>query len=208
MGYFLAGWDVIGMDIKPQPEYPFRFIKADVLQARIPWHKVQAVHASPVCKRHTNARHASTNHNNVHPDQIEPTRAMLIESGLPYVIENVVGAPLIDPVTLCGSMFNLHTEKYELKRHRLFEMNWTLPKVLADRCGQKRAISIYGDHPKTTVDHYREDGSYRRRTVDMPYGYARQLMGAPWVRNMRQLSQGIPVAYTSFIGYHMRELIS
>lgn len=209
MGYFLAGFDVIGIDNVAQPEYPFKFIKADVLSIahRIPWHKVHAVHASPPCKIHTNARHHSTNHNQVHLDLIPDTREMLIASGKLYVIENVPGAPLIDPVTLCGSMFNLHTEKYELKRHRLFEMNWTLPKVPADKCGSRKAISVYGDHPKIAVDAWRPDGSYRRQTIDMPNGYARQLMGAPWVRNMRQLSQGIPVAYAAFVGYHLREMV-
>lgn len=205
MGYFLAGFDVIGIDSVPQPEYPFKFIKANVLDVfhRIPWHKVAAIHASPPCKLYTVSRHQSTNHTRQHLNLIPVTRRLLDSTGKPYVIENVPGAPLIDPVTLCGSMFNLHTRNWELKRHRLFELNWQAPSIPAHSCGQRRAISVYGDHCKTTG--IKANG--KRGTIDMPDGLARQLMGAPWVRNMRQLSQGVPPAYTAFVGYWLRKQI-
>lgn len=216
MGYFLAGFDVIGIDINPQPEYPFHFIQADIMRARIPWHKVKAVHASPPCQVHSitasiNKRFGPTKH----VDLVPQTRRMLDRSGLPYIIENVPGAPLIDPVTLCGSMFNLHTRDYELKRHRLFESNITLPQP-ACQCGSKRAVSVMGAHGtyrRSAVSVAGHGGLYRQKGVSSrgesmpPRGLCVQLMGMPWVTKFNGLAQAIPPAYTAFLGYWLRKQI-
>ena len=208
MGYFLAGWDIVGVDSVPQPDYPFTFIQADITKMRIRWKRARAIHASPPCKVHTLSRHQSTNHNRQHEDLIPFTRELLEDSGLPYVIENVPTAPLIDPLTLCGSMFGLRTEKYELKRHRLFEGNWDMPEPPADRCGTRIAVSVYGDHPKITGTRLRKrDGAMVRGTIDMPNGLAYQLMGITWATSVRQFSQAIPPAYTQFLGYWLRQQI-
>lgn len=129
VGYARAGFtDIVGVDIKPQPRYPFAFVQADALEVltllvrgcgitgrALTLNDFDAIHASPPCQRYTVARtiHASGDR---HPDLVEPCRELLDASGLPWVMENVVGSPLVNPVTLCGLAFGLR-----VIRHRLFE---------------------------------------------------------------------------------------
>lgn len=196
MGWFLAGFDVIGVDRYPQPEYPFRFIQADIRDIKPRWNRFAAVSAGPPCQAHTKARHM--HQDNEYACYIEDTRALVMDSGLPYIIENVPGAPLINPVMLCGSMFNLGSRTMELRRHRLFEMNWSLPRVPLDRCGRRTAISVIG-----------RSGLYwdgdRDRHVSR--WHAAEVMGMPWVRRGESVSQAIPPAYTAFLGYHLRKWV-
>lgn len=120
-GLHRAGFGVFGVDIKPQPRFPFHFIEQDVMWAGsriIAEGGFDLIWASPPCQAYTNAQRIR---GNGHPDLIEPTRAMLKASGVPYVIENVPGAPLINPVELCGAMFGLRTY-----RHRLFEASFPI----------------------------------------------------------------------------------
>src|SRR5690348_13600467 len=127
MGYHRAGFDVVGVDIKPQPRYPFEFHQGDALDPtyRDPWFEpwwidtFNAIHASPPCQAYTKARKLQGKE---HPDLIGPTRELLKATGLPYVIENVPGAPLVDPVVLEGQMF----EGLATQRARWFETNWPL----------------------------------------------------------------------------------
>jgi len=121
-GYHDAGFKVTGIDINPQPNYPFDFIQADAMEIGLRflnpgpfWRPFDAVHASPPCQSYSALSPLTTKE---HPRLVEPVRGMLIESGLPYVIENVVGAPLINPIQLCGSSFGLG-----VWRHRIFEMS-------------------------------------------------------------------------------------
>src|SRR6187200_2858563 len=102
IGYHRAGFDVVGVDIVDRPRYPFEFHQADALT--YPLDGFDAIHASPPCQAYSITKNA---HDRQHPEMVEPVRARLVASGVPYVIENVVGAPLIDPVTICGSMFDL-----------------------------------------------------------------------------------------------------
>lgn len=116
MGYHQAGFDVVGVDINPQPDYPFEFHQADAME--FPLDGFDAIHASPPCQVFTALK---TMHNaGEHFDLLTPMRARLKEWGGPYVIENVPGAPMQDHVTLCGSSFGLGVKKYdrELRRHR------------------------------------------------------------------------------------------
>jgi len=120
MGYHRAGFDVVGVDINPQPNYPFHHIRADVL-TYMKWSDPVAagydtIHASPPCQAYSTA---SQHHKGKHPELIEPVREWLDSTGLPYVIENVPGAPMIDPVRFCGSSFGLR-----VRRHRMFEATW------------------------------------------------------------------------------------
>ena len=118
MGYWLAGFDVVGVDIEPQKRYPFRFIQADALT--FPLSGFDLIHASPVCKGYS----ATAVLNDAsHPRQIEAVRERLAGSGIPYVIENVPGAPLRSPVMLCGAMF----AGLRVYRHRLFEASFPIP---------------------------------------------------------------------------------
>ena len=124
MGYYRAGFEVIGVDLQPQPRYPFEFHQADAMT--YPLDGFDAIHASPPCQAYTVAQNA-THNRGAHPDLVAPVRGMLLATGRPFVIENVVGAPLVEPITLCGSMFGLH-----VKRHRLFECNLFFLAPLCD----------------------------------------------------------------------------
>src|SRR3954469_696956 len=105
MGYHRAGFDVVGVDINPQPHYPFEFHQADALTFSLDGFDV--VHASPPCQFASDLRHLWKDRE--HPNLIPPVRDLLLASGLPYVIENVerARAHMVEPVTLCGSMFGL-----------------------------------------------------------------------------------------------------
>ena len=119
VGYERAGFDVVGVDIAPQPNYPFGFVQADALAALevVPLTTVDAIHASPPCQAFSLATlyHGRENAEK-YPDLIEPVRKLLLDTGLPFVIENVPGAPIRHDVLLCGEMFGLRVH-----RHRYFE---------------------------------------------------------------------------------------
>lgn len=195
MGYSRAGFDVIGVDIKPQRSYPFEFIQADALDYLgdwITWHgreyadgfmtSFDAIHASPPCQAFTKARKLQ---GNTHLDIIGPVRELLIASRLPYVIENVQGSPLIDPVVLCGEMFGLRTY-----RHRLFEVNFSLD------------APIHPDHVKKTTKMGRppKEGEYMHIVGHFSGAdEGRAAMGIPWM-SKNELREAIPPAYTEYVG--------
>lgn len=126
MGYHRAGFDVVGVDINPQPRYPFQFLRADVttigLEELVRFVGAIAVHASPPCHDHSDLR-SRTGREHGTGWMLAHTREQLEALGLPYVIENVVGAPMRRDLVLCGSMFNLRSGDRILKRHRVFESN-------------------------------------------------------------------------------------
>ena len=196
MGYYLAGFDVVGVDIEMQPEYPFEFIQADAIKyVKEHDNRFDFIHASPPCQHFTKYNNCRKNLKEKYEDLIEPTRQALIESGKPYVIENVVGAPLLNPITLCGSMFGL-----DVRRHRLFESNMDLEQP---KC--KHEIWQPNRYPGGRS---RERGNARalcRGTIEIgrwniPIETQKAGMGIDWISNFRKLSESIPPAYTKFIG--------
>jgi DNA (cytosine-5)-methyltransferase 1 len=196
MGYYLAGFDMVGVDIEIQPEYPFEFIQADAIKyVKEHGHEYDFIHASPPCQHFTKYNNCRKNLKEKYEDLIEPTRQALIESGKPYVIENVVGAPLLNPITLCGSMFGL-----DVRRHRLFESNMDLEQP---KC--KHEIWQPNRYPGGRS---REKGNARvlcRGTIEVgrwniPIETQKAGMGIDWISNLRKLSESIPPAYTKFIG--------
>lgn len=198
MGYRNAGWEVVGVDINPQPRYPFEFFQRDALRLRPSiMQRFDAIHASPPCQFATELRHAPNTKD--HANLIPETRRVLELSGLPYVIENVDGAKghLIDPALLCGSMFGLGAAGHQLQRHRWFETNW--PFEVPMECDHREpVIGVYGGHVRC-----RSAKHGGRQTKDFD-GYdkpalAREAMGMPWA-TMGQMSEAIPPAYTQFIG--------
>ena len=204
MGYHRAGFDVVGVDHKPQPRYPFEFVEHDALDyLHHAWglDEFDAIHASPPCQAHT-AMGAMWNARR-HLDLIADTRRLLRRHPLlPYVIENVEGAPLEDPVTICGSSAGAVDDVYELRRHRLFETNWPL---LVPPCahGRRPVLGVYGDHGRD-----RRRIGHPDRGTDLPAGEAleraRTVMEMPWA-NWRELSQAIPPAYTELIGHQLMQ---
>lgn len=187
MGLAQAGFEVVGVDIKAQPNYPFEFHQADALTFALDG--FDFVWASPPCQAHTSLK--AMHNAKKHEDLIPQTREKLKRSGLAWVIENVVGAPLIDPFTLCGTMFGLGTGDAELRRHRLFETNYPVLFVPECRHVKPRVIGVYGGH-----------GRDRRRThntQDFSVEQRREAMGIDWMSGT-SLSQALPPAYAEFIG--------
>lgn len=195
MGYYRAGFtEIVGIDIKRQPRYPFMFVQGDALRPPVNLSYFDAIHASPPCQRYTLSQNASKN-SAAHPDLIPATRTILQESKLPYVIENVPRAPLFAPVTLCGLAFGL-----KVKRHRLFESNVA---ITAPSC------------PSHDQDYYLVHGREVRNRVRMgadPKGLrcglrvstdlGRKAMGIDWMTRA-ELSEAIPPSFTEFIGHQL-----
>lgn len=196
MGYDLAGFEVTGVDHNPQPNYPFEFIQADAFEvlADIGLDEFDAIHASPPCQAFTAYRR--TGKVGFYPDHIAQTREMI--DGLPYVIENVEGAPLQEPVVLCGSMFDM-----DIQRHRLFETNWPLQSP-----DWPCRHGIWGPRFPAATNR----GKNSRRSVEIgvwriPLARQQEAMGVGWM-NLEELSEAIPPAYTRFIGEQLHALVS
>lgn len=189
-GYAQAGFEVVGVDIAPQPRYPFEFHQADALYYLMAHGaEFDAVHASPPCQAHTRAQKIQGNE---HPDLLAPTRFVLELWGGPYVIENVPGAPLIEPVELCGSMFGLSTY-----RHRLFETNWDL------------AVPEHPAHVARTTKMGRApvEGEFMHIVGNFSgVDKGREVMEMPWA-SRDGLREAIPPAYTRWIGAQLMEQI-
>lgn len=188
-GYAAAGFDVYGVDITDQPNYPFSFHQEDALTYAIrSSYKFDAIHASPPCQAHTKAQRIRGNE---HEDLIERTREVLDQTGLPYIIENVVGAPLREDLMLCGSMFGIRTY-----RHRIFEINgFTVP------------TPVHPEHtaPVTKMGRPPVDGENMHIVGNFSgIPLARTIMGMPWATR-DGLREAIPPAYTEWIGGHLRK---
>lgn len=185
MGYYRAGFEVVGVDIAQQPRYPFEFIQADAME--FPLEGFDALHASPPCQAYSQAQRLRGRE---HPDLVSATRERLAATGRPYVVENVVGAPLRDPLMLCGTGFAL-----PMKRHRLFESNvW----MMAPPCAHGR------------LERFRHRGEWIRSIApfghEFPADVSRDVMGIDWMTR-DEISQAIPPAYCQHIGdYLMQEV--
>lgn len=196
VGYFRAGFDVVGVDIAVQPRYPFfDVIEGDaieVLSDRSFLAEFDVIHASPPCQAYsvTGARWGRRKH----VELVEPVREILIASGKPYVIENVVGAPLRAPITLCGSMFGLGVGDAILKRHRLFESSLSLSAPCRCLCLGRRAVGVYGTGGAWTRTAAGGGG------VKVSGADAAIALGIDWTDYQPALAQAIPPAYTTHIG--------
>lgn len=193
MGYHRAGFEVVGVDIAPQPNYPFEFHQADALYildnlaageelgGPYRW-RYDAIHASPPCQRYIRGGLQGSDH----PDLLGRARELLDTTGLPYVIENVPGAPMRADVVFCGSMFGL-----PIRRHRWFESNVPLA-VLTPPCDHSKPIvGVYG-HP------HGKAGAFPGMLPGSLESWSAAL-GIDWMTTS-ELSQAIPPPYTELIG--------
>lgn len=188
VGYHLAGFDVTGIDIDEQPHYPFPFHRADAMT--FPLKGYDAIHASPPCQAYSGLNRLGKQDHLDRPMLIAPIRDRLKAAGAPYVIENVVGAPLLAPIRLCGSSFGL-----KVQRHRLFECSFA---ALAPPCQHNRSsIGVYGDHPQVSV------GMNRAHSL----ADAQKAMGIDWM-DWPELCEAIPPAFTEWLGERLIALIS
>lgn len=193
MGYHRAGFtEIVGIDIAPQPNYPFTFIQGDALNPPVDIAQFDLTHASPPCQHHTRYRNNVPDITDRYEDLIEPTRTLLEAAGVPFVIENVEGAPLDAAVVLCGSMFGL-----DVRRHRLFETGGGFPFMLSPPCDHKSWTRRF--KPSSTRENMRftiEIGAW-----DEPLDLQHRCMGySEVVMELRELSESIPPAYTEYIG--------
>lgn len=195
-GYWLAGFDVTGVDIKPQPHYPYPFVWADAMMFLAPDNHdhlrstFDAIHASPPCQAYSVTKHL---HDNEYPELVGEVRARLDEIGLPYVIENVVGAPMRNAVRLCGSSFGL-----PVWRHRLFEVKPLIGMV--PPCAHHlvpEPLDVTGTGGPRIGDRLNGGGGNSRKPRNL--AEARDALGIGWMTR-RELSEAIPPAYTEFVG--------
>lgn len=205
MGYHMAGFTVVGIDQSWQPNYPF-FMRREKLypddeQAFVCWMRenFDAVHASPPCQKHSDLAKRNGNADS-HPCFIEATRRILKASKLPYVIENVEGAPLVDPVKLCGTMF----PELRVQRHRLFELSFPLYQP---PCGEHALVYTmdrrkphYGKLDEWTAPVQVTGGGNCSKAA------AADAMGIDWMTK-DELNEAIPPVYTRFIGGRMLNYI-
>lgn len=194
VGYTQAGWDVTGVDLFPQPNYPYRFIQADAIAyARQHGHEYDAIHASWPCQA-SSALTKGTNKGRIYPQLIPMGRAAMQASGVPWVIENVAGAPIRKDIRLCGEMFGLR-----VLRHRFFELGgWTMPqpvhlphrgRVAGLRHGtwyQGPYFAVYGEGGgKGSVREWQD------------------AMDIHWTNVRKEIAEAIPPAYARCIGQEL-----
>jgi C-5 cytosine-specific DNA methylase len=179
MGYHQAGFEVVGVDNRPQPRYPFHFLLADSFKvlAKMDLSMFDAIHASPPCQTYANVT-SWRGDPSEHPDLLPATRTALEATGLPWVIENVPEAPLRPDLLLCGSQFGL-----KVKRHRVFESS---PRLffLIPTCRHRGALPFMHKQERAFAD----------------------AMGCEWMTN-REARQAIPPAYTRFVGEQLADHI-
>jgi DNA (cytosine-5)-methyltransferase 1 len=186
MGYHRAFPDaeIVGVDLHPQPRYPFSFVQADAMTFDLDG--FDFIHASPPCQSFSFASlfHAGTQ--DKYPDLIDPTRQRLLAAGVPHVIENVPGAPIRQDVLLCGEMFGLRVH-----RHRYFEVHGFLvmqaPHSKHNLRGADHNCHIEEGVTRIVAGHFSDLAD------------AGDAMGIDWM-NHRELAESIPPAYTEHIG--------
>lgn len=213
MGYHRAGFEVVGVDIKPQPRYPFVAFEGDALDVLSGLlagacvfgyylHEFDAIHASPPCQGYSDLAYRTKGS---YPMLVEAVRERLRATGKPYVIENVEGAPLIDPIVLCGTMF----PGLRVKRHRLFESN--VPLIAPPHIAEKDHPLVFThDKRKAHYGKLDQDTAFVQVTGGGNATVANKLdaMGIDWMTGA-EVNEAIPPAYTEHIGRqliaHLRE---
>lgn len=199
MGYHRAGFDVVGIDIAPQPNYPFEFHQLDAMEVlRLGVEGsglkfqlgIDAIHASPPCQAY--AETANSRKRTDHPDLVAPVRELLEQTGLPWVIENIPTAPLIAPTMLCGSSFGL-----PIVRHRAFETSF--PVSLAPSLCPQTRFGRSTDHGKKFAPYARKSWRPRWIAEVIPVVW-------PWM-TVEESGEAIPPEYTEWLGLQLLELM-
>jgi len=187
MGYHRAGFEVVGVDIKPQPHYPFEFHQADALT--YPLDGFDAYHASPPCQDYSWASGKARNQQGyTYPDLLAPTRDILLASGKPFVLENVPNSPMQNYIELSGLMFGL-----KVVRRRWFECHGF--EILFKPCPIKIKSPIATGKYVTVAGHGGDSKDCKLKTWQTA-------MGIDWTDKV-ELTQAIPPAYTEYIGLYM-----
>ena len=203
MGYHRAGFDVVGVDIAPQPRYPFEFHQGDAMTW--PLDGFDAIHASPPCQAYSIA--TPTWAKDDHPRLIAPTRVRLVAAGVPYAIENVENArrEMLRTVRLCGSMFGL-----PIDRHRYFEVGPEPLMFAPAMCNHERYPVLVGAGTTNAgkLGPIAPSGSTRRRSGRFEWSAEETAigMGIDWMTR-KEMDEAIPPAYTEWLGTQLLRAI-
>lgn len=195
-GYADAGFEVTGLDVKHGKRYPFKYVRMSIDDVSLDLLKeFDFIHASPPCQTFSITRNLriAQGKSTDKLDWLPYTRDLLLASEKPYVIENVPGAPLHDPILVCGSAFGL-----KVRRHRLFESNLPLVGTTCEHKSQGRPVGIYG-----SMRDQIPGGGRTASTMDE----AKFAMGIDWMI-WGELVEAIPPAYTAFIGKQIMERLT
>ena len=210
VGYHRAGFDVVGVDLVPQPRYPFAFIEGDALEVMDRllaggdldgWRLADfaAVHASPPCQRWAQATLGQRRAGKTYPDLLTPLRPRLARLSVPWVMENVPRAPLRPDYKLCGCMFGLELPGVgQLRRERWFETSWHAAASQMPHRHWGPAISIAGHGTPQWM---------RARTGHVGVATWRQVMGVSWTTR-QELTEAVPPAYCELVGARLLDHIS
>jgi len=215
-GYVAAGFDVIGVDINPQPNYPYTFIQADALTVLTEWLTLgtihdretypAAIHASPPCQAFTRAAHlrAAQGGESKYPDLLTPTLDLLTTTAVPWVVENVPGAPgMTGAARICGSSFGL-----DVQRHRLFlTSGWRLDST---PCNHKSfPLDPITNKPRPWgVYHVPGDSIPQGGRTARNAEHARELFGMTRPLPWDSIKEGFPPAYTEYVGGYLQRAIA
>ncbi len=189
VGYHRAGFEVVGVDIEDQPNYPFEFWRMDAL--RLTYEQLltfDAIHASPPCQSYTTITSSARRRGVTYPDIYRQVKTMLVATGKPYIIENVPGSPARNCIKLCGTQFGLR-----VFRHRLFESNFALQ--LPDIPCTCKKVYI-GQSGYVTVA-----GSSSTKSEGLA------AMKIDWPMLKDELNEAIPPAFTEFVGRQMISIL-
>ena len=195
-GYADAGFEVTGLDVKHGKRYPFTYKRMSIEDVSLAMlDEYDVIHASPPCQTFSITRNLriAQGKSTSKVDWLPFTRDLLLASGKPYVIENVPGAPLINPVLVCGSAFGL-----KVRRHRLFESNLPINGTVCNHKAQGKPVGIYGSM-RDEIPH----GGHTAKTM----AQANEAMGIDWMI-WGELVEAIPPAYTAFIGKQIIERLA
>lgn len=191
MGYHRAGFELVGVDIKPQKHYPFEFHCSDAFVfLEKHGHEFDVIHASPPCQAYSQSTMGTGRE---YPDLLPETRVRLIKTGKPWIIENVPGAPMDAHYEICGCQVGL-----PLRRKRYFETSFNGFSMSAPCKHDGPVMSVVGHGTPSWV---REKFGYNPTIHDY-----RKAMGIDWM-NRGELSQAIPPAYTFWIGQRLLEVL-
>ena len=206
MGYHLAGFDVVGVDIEPQPDYPFEFHQVDAMTVLSSWDvggTFDAIHASPPCQGETSLRVLWQDRE--YERLLVPVLEALAPLSTPWIVENVDNAEApthLYKVRLCGSSFGLR-----VRRHRWF---WSNVGLLVPPCNHKaqagQLVGVYGASDGAHPDGFKHPGR-KRGPRQVTTAEAREVMGMPWATKRKGLTNAIPPAYTEYLGRQLLDHI-
>lgn len=199
MGLYRAGFDVIGVDIKKQPRYPFNFVQADALAPPFDLSRFDLIWASPPCQAYSVASNNERSKGRKYPDLVAPVRGLLQKTDILYAIENVPGAPLIHPTKLRGTMFH----GLKVIRERWFETSWFMMQPL--QVAEPRGLLV--KHGYVSVAGNGTQGWAYKQGLRWLVADMRTAMNIDWMTR-GELSQAIPPAYSEYIGKWAMRLLT